>query len=87
MVFSNGAGLIHFGKACPVTSPSAKRYSKIYPHIAPGVLGGSPCSKQNDVYPIATVLDKIGKKQQISTLLDIAKKMPGWQSKSANDSH
>lgn len=66
VVFSNGAGyLIDFGKACRLALPSAKRYNKIYPHIAPEVLHGSPCSKQSDVYPLETVLYKIGKGKQI----------------------
>ena len=35
IVVSNGKGyLIDFGKACAITSPSAKKYQKIYPHIA-----------------------------------------------------
>ena len=75
VLVSNGAGyLIDFGKACRLALPSAKKYEKIYPHIAPEVLGGSPCSKQSDVYSLGTVFYKIGKRKQITTLSDIAKK-------------
>lgn len=47
----NGKGyLVEFGKACLLTAPPAKKQHKMYHHIAPEVLHGSPCSRQSDVY-------------------------------------
>ena len=66
--------LINFGKTCQIAFPSAKKYHRIYPHIAPEVLQGSPCRKQSDVYSLGTVLDKIGKRKKVSVLSDIAQK-------------
>ena len=54
--------------------PPAKKYDKIYPHIASEVLHGSSCSKQIDVYSLGTVLRKIGSRKRISTVSNIATK-------------
>ena len=75
IIVSNGKGyLIDFGKVCTITSPSAKKYDKIYPHIAPEVLRGSPCSKQSDIYSLGIVLKKIGAMKCIFTLTNLANK-------------
>jgi len=85
IVVSNGKEyFIHFGKACPITSPSAKKYQNNYPHIALEVLCGSPCSKQSDVYSWGTVLEKNWKKEKtfqfFQTFPKNAKSMnyPNW---------
>jgi len=55
---------LHFGKACPITSPSAKKYQKNYPHIALEVLCGSLYSKHSDVYSWGNVLKKKWKRKK-----------------------
>lgn len=65
--------IIDFGKACPISSPPAKKYSYVFPHIAPEVLNGSPCSKQSDIYSLGMILQKIGSSQGISVIKTIAK--------------
>lgn len=63
--------LIDFGKACHATSPPAKRYSTHYPHIAPEVLTGGPCSQKSDIFSFGTVLQKIGSAQNINIISEI----------------
>lgn len=74
IVVSNHRGyLIDFGKACSLTAPLSRKYTSFYPHIAPEVLSGSPCSKQSDVFSLGTVLSKIGSSQNIDVILEISK--------------
>jgi serine/threonine-protein kinase len=74
IVVSNHRGyLIDFGKACSVTAPPSKKYTSFYPHIAPEVLSGSPCSKQSDIFSLGTVLSKVGRSQHINVILKIGK--------------
>lgn len=65
--------LIDFGKACRSSSPSAKRYTTFYPHIAPEVLAGGCCSQQSDIFSLGTVLLKIGTRQNIDMLVKLGK--------------
>lgn len=74
IVVSNNKGyLIDFGKACPILSPPAKKYKYLYPHIAPEVLGGSPCSKESDIYSLGIVFNKISSFKEINVLKSISK--------------
>ena len=71
VVYKKEGFLIDFGKACPITSPRAKKYKFSYPHIAPEVLKGSPCSKHSDIYSLGTVLRKIGLSQNILCITEV----------------
>lgn len=75
VLVSNKHGyIIDFGKACDSSFPPAKKYSICYPHIAPKVLNGSPCSKASDIFSLGTVLFKVGVKQNIPLLVSMAQK-------------
>lgn len=74
VVFKKEGFLIDFGKACPITSPPAKKYKSFYSHIAPEVLKGSPCSIQSDIYSLGTVLKKIGLSQNIQCITEEGEK-------------
>ena len=71
VVYKKEGFLIDFGKACPVTSPRAKKYKFSYPHIAPEVLKGSACSKHSDIYSLGTVLKKISLSQNILCITEV----------------
>lgn len=74
IVFKKEGFLIDFGKASPMTSPTAKKYKFSYSHIAPEVLKGSPCSIQSDVYSLGTVLKKIGLSRNIVCITEVGQK-------------
>ena len=44
--------LIDFGKACPISRPTARKYSSFYNHIATEVLRGFPVSTSTDVFSL-----------------------------------
>ena len=66
--------IIDFGKACDSSFPTTKKYTACYPHIAPEVLCGSPCSKPSDIFSLGKVLFKIGVKHNIPLLVSTAQK-------------
>lgn len=73
IVLCNNKGyLIDFGKTRPITSLAAKKYTLHYPHIAPEVLNGSPCTIQSDTYSLGLVFSKIGLSQNIEFIKKIA---------------
>lgn len=73
LVSNNKGYLIDFGKACSIQSPPAKKYKYVYPHIAPEVLRGSPCSKGSDIYSLGVVFHKVSCLTEINILTSIAK--------------
>ena len=66
--------IIDFGKACDSSFPTTKKYTTCYPHIAPEVLHGSPCSKPSDIFSLGKMLFKIGVKHNIPLLVSTAQK-------------
>lgn len=66
--------IINFGKACDSSFPTTKKYTTCYPHIAPEVLHGSPCSKPSDIFSLGKILFKIGVKHNIPLLVSTAQK-------------
>ena len=66
VLVSNKRGyIIDFGKTCDSSFPPAKKYTICYPHIAPEVLNGSPCSKASDIFSLGKILFKVGIKHNI----------------------
>ena len=73
VLVSNKHGyIIDFGKTCDSSFPPAKKYSICYPHIAPEVVHGSPCSKASDIFSLGKILFKVGVKQNIPLLASMA---------------
>lgn len=66
--------IIDFGKACDSSFPPAKKYSVCYPHIAPEVLKGSPCSKASDIFSLGKIIFKVGVKHDIPLLVSTSQK-------------
>ena len=66
--------IIDFGKACDSSFPTTKRYNVCYPHIAPEVLHGSPCSKPSDIFSLGKIIFKVGVKHNIPLLVSTAQK-------------
>ena len=54
--------LIDFGKACPISRPTARKYSSFYNHIATEVLRGFPVSTSTDVFSLGVIIHSVGKK-------------------------
>lgn len=66
--------LIDFGKVSKVTSPCAKKYKILYPHIAPEVLKGHPASKASDVYSFGKIVGIIADEIKNNQLLFLGNK-------------
>ena len=72
LVAENKGFLIDFGKVCQISRPKAKKYQKVYKHIAPEVLKGFPVTPASDIYSLGKVLKEVAKKINSTILLQLA---------------
>ncbi|CAB3976868.1 probable serine threonine- kinase DDB_G0271538 [Paramuricea clavata] len=65
--------LVDFGKVKKIPNKSTKRYTKVYPHIAPEVLNGEPASPASDIYSMGKIILSIGDNLKNDHLLSLGK--------------
>lgn len=65
--------VIDFGKACPTSRPSAKKYTSFYQHIAPEVLRGQSVSTASDVFSLGVIIYTVGKTLQNTHVKSLGK--------------
>ena len=66
--------VIDLGKACHVSSPpAAKKYNRVYNHIAPEVLNGECFRYESDIYSLGIIFNFIRKYCQVFELRNLEK--------------
>jgi hypothetical protein len=65
--------VIDFGKACPISRPSARKYTKFYQYIASEVLRGESVSTSSDVFFRGLIMYNIGNTLKSDTIKSLGK--------------